>query len=166
MKSLLSIAHSQALPANGRKAAAFTVIEVLISLSILAMTAVVLGAAYLNVLTSYELAARDTQADQDQLFALSQLLSQPDLKKAEEGAEFDSVGNRHVRWKAAIEPTKLPDLFDVAFSCEIADPGKGGPRTETQTLRLLRPTWSEAADRDKLRQEIRRQIEQENIRRK
>jgi general secretion pathway protein I len=147
-------------PSN--KVAGFTVIEVLISLAILAMTAVVLGAAYLNVLMSYEVASRDTQADEDQRFALSQLLTQSDIKKAEEGAEFDSIGNRHIRWKATIEPTKLPDLFDVTFSCEINEQGKGGPKTETRTFRLLRPTWSEAAERDKLRQDIAKQIQQAN----
>src|ERR1017187_8255370 len=77
----------------------FTIIEVLVALAIFALTAVVLGSAYLN-----ELARRANVNDGEVYFARSQLLSQPDLQTAQNGAEFDD-GDSHVKWTAEVEPT-------------------------------------------------------------
>ena len=140
----------------------FTLIEVLIALSIFAMAAVVLGAAYVNVLLSYEIAARSTQGDEDAKFARAQLLAIADPKKIEEGGDFDSPGGRRVHWSAQIEPTETADLFLVHFLCEINDPATPDTQKIAQDFRVLRPTWSDPADRDKLRQNARQRIQELN----
>ena len=141
---------------------AFTLIEVLVALSIFAMAAVVLGASYVNVLLSYETAASSTQGDEEVKFARAQLLAIADPKKIEEGGDFDSTGGRRVHWSAQIEPTETADLFLVHFLCEINDPATpDAPRIE-QDFRVLRPTWSDPAERDKLRQEARQRIQELN----
>src|SRR4051812_48535322 len=117
----------------------FTLLEVLVALMIFAMTAVVLSTAYLNVLHSYAAASRANQYDTDLGFAREQLLAEPDRAKAETGADFDSLENRHVRWSATIAPTSMPDLFTVAFSCEITDPSQPDLPKVTQTFTVLRP---------------------------
>jgi general secretion pathway protein I len=130
---------------------AFTLIEVLASLAIFAMTAVVLGAAYLNVLNSYQVAER-TNADDDAVdFARSQLLVISDLATAQAGQEFDD-GPRHVKWTAEIDPTSTTDLFTVIFTCVVSDPQQGGDKTTKQTFMLVRPTWSDPTERTSLRQ--------------
>jgi len=139
---------------------AFTLIEVMIALSIFAMAAIVLGASYVNVLMAYEVAARGTQDDEDFRFARQQLLAVAELKKVEEGQEFESTGGRKVRWTAEVNPTAMPDLYDVVFKCEISDSAK--KRELTETFRLLRPSWAEAADRDKLRDVVRQRINELN----
>jgi hypothetical protein len=64
-----------------------------------------------------------------------------------------------VEWRAEIEPTELPDLFTVRFRCRVeeAPPAKTGEVEEV--FRVLRPRWSEAAERDELRAEMRQRIE-------
>jgi general secretion pathway protein I len=130
----------------------FTIIEVLVALAIFALTAIVLGGAYLNVLNSYEVARRANLNDGDVSFARSQLLTQADLQTAANGAEFDD-GDRHVKWTAEIEPAGTTDLFTVTFTCTVTEPSAPGPRTSTETFMLLRPTWSDPTARTTLRQE-------------
>jgi general secretion pathway protein I len=141
-----------------RRAAAFTLIEVLVSLAIFAMGAVVLGATYVNVLNSYAVIARSHDSDEDARFACAQLLAEPDIQKAQTGDQFDSTGSRHVVWTSTIEPTTTPDLFTVTFQCEIDDPALKEPKKITQIFMLLRPTWSVAADRSKLFQDAKDRI--------
>jgi general secretion pathway protein I len=129
----------------------FTLIEVLVALAIFALTAVVLGGAYLNVLNSYEAARRANVSDEAVYFARSQLLTQSNLQSAQGGAEFDD-GDRHVKWTADIEPENTTDLFAVTFTCTITEPTAPGPRSVVETFDLLRPTWSDPVARSTLRQ--------------
>src|SRR5208282_2027804 len=101
---------------------AFTLIEVLLSLVIFALTAIVLGGAYVNVLNSYEAAQQENVYDADVSYARSQLLTQSDLPTAQAGAEFDD-GDRHVKWTAEADPANTTDLFTVTFTCVLTDPG-------------------------------------------
>jgi general secretion pathway protein I len=140
----------------------FTLIEVLIALSVFALAALALGAAYINILTGYELASRGPRESEEIRFARSLLMAEADLKKAEEGGDFDTTGGRKARWSSKIEPTNTADLFDVTFSCAI--PGGGGESDLklVEHFRLLRPTWSEPAERAKLQDEARKRIEEIN----
>jgi general secretion pathway protein I len=134
-----------------RENAGFTLIEVMVALAIFALTAVVLGAAYVNVLNSFEVARNSNVNNEDVFFARSQLLAQADLQTATTGAEFDD-GDRHVKWTADIEPANTTDLFAVTFTCVISEPLKGSPRTVVENFMLLRPTWSDPTARSTLRQ--------------
>jgi general secretion pathway protein I len=128
----------------------FTLIEVMVALMIFALTAVVLGGAYVNVLNSFEIARKANLNDDDLSFARSQLLSQSDLPTAQAGAEFDD-GDRHVKWTAAVDPAAVTDLFTVTFTCVITEP-QVPTRNVVETFMLLRPTWSDPAARSTLRQ--------------
>ena len=66
-------------------AAGFTLLEVLVALSIFALAAVVLGSAYLNVLNSYETLSRGLQVSEDFAYARQLVLREPDRLKLEEG---------------------------------------------------------------------------------
>jgi len=125
---------------------AFTLVEVLLSLVIFALTAVVLGGAYVNVLNSYQAAQQENAYDADVSFARSQLLTQADLPTAQAGAEFDD-GDRHVKWTADIEPANTTDLFTVAFTCVVTEATAAEPKTITENFMLVRPTWSDPAAR-------------------
>lgn len=144
---------------------AFTIIEVLCALAILALAAVVLGSSYANVINGYIVMKKAYRAEDDFTFARAALLAEPDLKKVEEGADFTTVDGRKVRWSATVEPTTIADLFTVTFHCEIGgNATEQAARTE-QVFRLLRPTWSEAGDRDKLRAESQRRILEMQVKR-
>ena len=139
---------------------AFTIIEVLAALAIFATAAIVLGAAYVNVLNGYAHAERATKVDADLRFAREILFRQPDLDLVEEGDEFESADGRRVIWRAIVEPTLVADLFEVEFEVELIDENTGEGETVTERFRLLRPTWSENNDRDQLRQEARDNLTQ------
>jgi general secretion pathway protein I len=141
-----------------RPRGAFTLLEVLVALTIFALMAIVLGAAYLNVLTSYAIAAKSNQVNVDVAFARAQMLAEPDRTLIEQGGDFDSADSRHVKWSATIASTSINDLFTVTFVCEIADPAKSDPDRVTQTFTVLRPTWSDPAERGKLLEDAKARI--------
>lgn len=133
--------------------------EVLVALAIFALTAVVLGSAYLNVLNSYEVINRQSQTSEDVAYARQLVLGEPDRAKLELGGEFEATGGRHARWGVEIESTAMADLFNVIFTCEISDPARADPEKVVQRFTVLRPTWSnDPAERSKLKEEARTRI--------
>lgn len=146
-------------PASNRSAG-FTILEVLIALAIFALAAVVLGGAYLNVLTGYETANRALERNDDVRFARDSLLAEPDLDTVLKGGDFESSNGRHVTWKATADPTETTDVFLVTFECEITGADLKQPEHTKETIRLLRPTWSKGDERDKLRKEAQDRINQ------
>lgn len=137
----------------------FTLLEVMVSLLIFALAAVVMGASYLNVLNAYEVVSRDNAPAEDIRFARAQLLAEPDREKAEEGGDFEGTKGARVQWRSAIEQTSTADLFRVTFTCEIAAVGdQSAPARRAETFFVLRPTWSEGLDAEKLRQEAKERI--------
>lgn len=139
----------------------FTLVEVLLALCVFALAAVVLGASYLNVLNSYEVVSRGVQVNEDFAFARQIVLREPDRKKLEEGGEFEVAGGsgRRARWSVEITSTTMPDVFNVAFTCEIADPMRPTPDKIVQNFILLRPTWVvDPAEREKLKADVKSRI--------
>lgn len=137
----------------------FTLLEVLMALVVFGLFAVVLGAAYINVLGAYEIAGRGTARDDNVRFARALLLAEPDREKAERGDDFEAGDGVRVRWHAKIEPTDTADLFEVTFTCEATDPRAARPNPPTtQTFMLVRPTWAEGGDSEKLRAKARERI--------
>ncbi|HTQ32515.1 MAG TPA: prepilin-type N-terminal cleavage/methylation domain-containing protein [Opitutaceae bacterium] len=132
----------------------FTLIEVMVALAIFTMAAVVLGAAYVNILNAYDLAQKANARNTDLEFARSQLLVTTDHDDAEKGGEFDSDDD-HVTWHAQIDPTPTVDVFAVTFVCEIR--GKTD-ETITENFMLLRPTWSDPVARSKLFADVKARI--------
>ena len=137
---------------------AFTLLEVLMALVIFALAAVVLGSAYVNVLNSYEVAARGTLTSPDATFARQIVLGEPDRKKLEEGGDFDTASGQKLRWSVEITSTNIPDLFNVALTLESGDRPSSTPPQPT-VFTVLRPTWSiDPAERTKLKEETRKRI--------
>jgi len=138
---------------------AFTLLEVIVALAIFALAAVVLGAAYVNVLNAYAAVGRGNQTDEDVRFARSQLLAEPDHDKAEQGGDFVSAGGGQVKWHATIETTTTADLFTVTFVCELPEAsGSGAIQTVTEHFNLLRPTWADPVENTKLKQDAQDRI--------
>lgn len=145
------------LPVRSRRG--FTLVEVLVALCIFAMAAVVLGSSYLNVLISYDVLSRGMQINEDIAFARQQVLRESDRKKLEQGGEFDTASGRRARWSVEIVQTLMPDVFTVAFTCEITEPSRPEAEKTVQTFTLLRPTWSiDAGERGKLKEDVKTRI--------
>jgi general secretion pathway protein I len=137
---------------------AFTLVEVLVSLGIFALAAVVLGSAYVNILVNYQ-AMRAWSADRDELaFARAKVMAEPDRTKAERGGEIALLAGGNLRWKADITELPRADLFEVTLDLEISPPSPAPVRREQQVFVLLRPTWSDPANREKLRTAFRDEL--------
>ena len=137
----------------------FTLVEVLVALCVFAMAVVVLGASYLNVLNSYEVVSRGVIVNEDFAFAREQVMREPDRKKIEQGGEFETAGGRRTRWSAEIVSTTIPNVFNVVFTCEIAETARPEPEKLAQTFTVLRPTWVvDVAEQDKLKADVKARI--------
>jgi len=137
----------------------FTLLEVLMALVIFALAATVLAGAYLNVINSYSILARGNQLDSDLAYARSLVVLEPDIKKLENGGEFDTTDNRHAKWSVDVQPTTTADLFTVAFTCEFTGTSGGESQKNVETFMLLRPTWSiDPAARGQLRLDTKNRI--------
>ena len=138
---------------------AFTLLEVLVGLSILALVVVVLGASYLNVLIGYEVVSRGMAINEDVAFARQQVLREPDRRKLEQGGEFETSGGRRAKWSVEIAASTMPDVYEVAFTCEITEALRPEPERVTQRFLVLRPTWSiDPAEQGKLKEDVKRRI--------
>ena len=129
---------------------AFTLIEVVIALAIFAGAAVALSQAFTNALLAREHGVSNDNYDADIRTVRMQLLLEPELEAAEDGGEIETFKNGEASWQAKIEPTDVVDLFRVEFQIQFSEPEKGQDNAYSETLYLLRPTWSEADERSEL----------------
>jgi general secretion pathway protein I len=140
------------------KRGGFTLLEVLVALVVFTTAAVVLAATYLNVLNAYHFANHVDPYGEDVRFARAQMMAEPDRTKAEDGGDFETSTGR-ISWKAKIDTTNTADVFQVTFTCDIADSTAKQPvRPIVETFFLLRPTWSEGVDSAKLREKSKERI--------
>ncbi len=136
----------------------FTLIEVLISLAIFALAAVVLSAAYLNIISSYSDMGARQQNEEDWKWLRLTVLFEPDRKKIEDGGRIVLPEGQQLVWTAKIDPTDVADLFRVTLTGETAQTTGPEAWKRSQTLQLLRPTWSDPAEREKLREVTRQRL--------
>lgn len=132
---------------------AFTLIEVLASIAILAMAAVVLGAAYVNTLNAHYAVAVRARAGHEVDYLRESILNEPERDKVEKGGNVTLPDNRRLQWDALIEEATVPDLFKVTVRGRIFGTSATADDTFEQSLMLLRPTWSDPAKREQLRTE-------------
>jgi general secretion pathway protein I len=139
----------------------FTLLEVLLAVALFAMAVVVLAASYVNILNSLEIVKVDQALEQEMAFVRTAVLLEPELDNIEKGGDVPTVTQGSARWSAVVTPTLVADLFRVDVTVELEGNGEEVPaRTLTQTLHLLRPDWSEPVDRDKLREETRKRLDE------
>ena len=136
----------------------FTLLEVLVALVIFAFSGLMLASAYVNVLSAHQAALHRDVLAPDRRLVREALFAQPVLEKVEAWNDLTLPGDRAARWRATVTPTPIADLFDVALEIELPPvDGKKQPAI-TETCRLLRPTWSQPADREKLRVDARSRL--------
>ena len=144
---------------NRRRVTAFTLVEILIAVAIFGVAASVLMSAFVNALLSRESAAKYDLLNADIRAVRMQLLLEPKLEDAEDGNEYETVHSGEASWEAQVEPTDVVDLFQVGFSVRFSEPPEGLVADYSETLYLLRPTWSESDERSELLQDKREALE-------
>jgi len=139
----------------------FTLIEVLVSLAIFALAAVVLSVAYLNIIGSYRALGAQHQGDEDWKLLRAVVLTEELLEKVEEGGRIALPDGRQLNWKAKVDPTDVADLFLLTLEADSPASGDAEAWQRRQVLHLLRPSWSDPAEREELREKTRQRIAKE-----
>lgn len=135
------------------KRSGFSLIEVVVALAIFAMAAVVLSDTFVNALLARERGEGNDARNRDIRAVRMQLLLEPDREAAEDGETYETLSNGSASWEADIEPTNIVDLFRVQFRIEFSEPQEDQEKSYSETLYLLRPTWSESDERSNLLQD-------------
>lgn len=148
----LKTTHAQGLRA-------FTLIEVLIALTVFAMAATYLTSTFVNALTARERSVSNDILHADIQAVRMQLLLEPNLDDAEDGGDYPTLNHGEAFWQTTIEPTEIVDLFQVELAIEFSEPPEDGPERYDEKLYLLRPTWSEADERSDLLEDKRQELE-------
>lgn len=129
----------------------FTFLEVIVALAIFALAGTVLATAYLNVLGAQQ-AALERKANAADLRLVREMLgAEPSLDKVVAWNDLPLPDERKARWRATVTATTVADLFDVTLEVEFTAPDGRSQPAVTETLRLLRPTWSQPGEREALR---------------
>jgi len=128
----------------------FTLLEVLVGIALLALAAVVLGAAYANTLGAHQAARRAGEPD-GLAHLRAALLAEPDRAKVEQGGVLDLPASRRLQWEAQVEEMPVPDLFAVTVSGRTSGGADAEEQRFSRRLMLLRPTWSDPERREQLR---------------
>jgi prepilin-type N-terminal cleavage/methylation domain-containing protein len=129
----------------------FTLVEVLASIAILAMAAVVLGAAYVNTLNAHHAVAVRAATGHEIDYLRDALLNEPERENVEKGGEVMLPDNRRLQWDAVVDEAPVPDLFKVTVRGRVSGSATVEESSFEETLMLLRPTWSDPAKREQLR---------------
>ena len=140
---------------------AFTVIEVIVAMAIFAMAVIPLATGYMNVIMAYDHAKQALQSDHDVQYARAALFAQADPTQAMQGGQFATLDGRQLTWTAEIATTEVADLFTVTFTCQITPPATATQQdttTVSEVFRLLRPSWSDPAQRTDLQNALRQKI--------
>ena len=129
----------------------FTLLEVLVGIAILAMAAVVLGAAYANTLGAHAAVAQRASQGNGMDYLREVIFNESERSKVEEGGQLALPDGRQLSWEAQIEEAAVPDLFKVVIRGRISGSAAKDAEEFEQTSMLLRPSWSDSGKREQLR---------------
>lgn len=137
----------------------FSLIELLIALGVFAFAMVLISQTFFNILSALQRHEQQKQNINDLRFVRSQALLEADLDTFEDGGEIETLDSGRARWEADVEPTELPHFFRVQLRVMFSGSERTAAWEHAETLYLLRPTWSEAADSSELMARVRERIE-------
>lgn len=152
---------------SGRRGG-FTLLEVLIAMVVFFSAVAFFSMAYLNTLSAINSVQVNQSLEQDLALARQQALVIADPEELEKGGEILTGEHGLARWRAEYEPTEIADLFKVTLSVELEpkdeEEGQGEQRLlVSQDLYLVRPSWSDATEREELRSRSRERLESRQV---
>lgn len=128
----------------------FTLLEVLVGIAILAMAAVVLGAAYANTLGAHAAVAQRARTGDSMDYLREVIFNEPERDKVEKGGQVTLPDGRLLNWEATVEEAAVPDLFKVTVRGRFSGAASKDDDFEHVAM-VLRPTWSDSGKREQLR---------------
>ena len=131
----------------------FSLIEVLIALALFAICSNLIASAFINALLARERNPSSTYQDIAISTVRKQLLLEKNLEDAEEGGTLTLLEKGEASWTAEILSTDIIDLFECRLDIEFLESDNPNQAIYSETLYLLRPTWSKSDERSSLLQE-------------
>lgn len=147
----------------GRKAG-FSLIEVVVAVAIAGIAFFMLTETFFNVLLTLESLESESDYQKDVRFVRREIIQIADRDELEDGGEITTLDLGEARWYATVEALDVVDLFRLELEIEFENP-EGDPIEYTETLYLLRPTWSDPIESSSILSEARDRIEEQNLRR-
>jgi len=141
---------------------AFTLLEVLVALSLFAVASAMLVQSALNAVRAYELVQPESNREQMFRFVLRTIIATEDREEMEDGGDITLPDDSVANWEAEIEETQLLDLFLVTIEVELDDGfgGSGEEITRSYQVHLYRPDWDyEDGNRDEILEDRRDNLE-------
>lgn len=132
---------------------AFSLIEVLIALALFAICSNLIASAFINALLARERDPSSSYQDIAINTVRRQLLLEKNIENAEDGGTLTLLEKGEASWTAEIRTTNIIDLFECRFDIEFLESDSPSQETYSETLYLLRPTWSKSDERSTLLQE-------------
>ncbi|MDR2982644.1 MAG: prepilin-type N-terminal cleavage/methylation domain-containing protein [Puniceicoccales bacterium] len=137
---------------------AFSLMEVIISLAIFAIMAVVLlqavGSVQEAMITTRDLTGRE----EAKRFVMRRVMSAQNTDAAAAGGTVELSDGESVSWAVSLEVTNLPDLHQATVTLNWSNGD-----TETLNLWAYRPEWSDASVRSNLIQNMRTEYPQSRL---
>lgn len=137
--------------------AAFTLLEVLLASIVFGLSLMVMAWTYIGILQSLDAVKIDHALTEELRWLRERVLSEGDREALEKGGAVRTLDLGDARWNVAIVPTGVADVFQIQLAVEVGEGEKRHQKAET--LHVLRPTWSEAVERGKIIEDVKRQIE-------
>lgn len=144
----------------------FTLLEVLIALSLFFVAVTYFSMAYLNTLGAMNGMKVNQSLEQDLATVRRQALLLSDLEEVEAGGTVVTGEHGLARWDIEYEPTNVADLFQVTLRMEFEAKDDEEIDEVEEQFYLTRPTWSDPLERDDLRTATRERLaqRQQNLR--
>lgn len=142
--------------------AGFTLIEVLVALAIFTLGVAALAGAFSNAMLALTGLEDESDVENELRFVRRQVIQIKELEELEKGGMVKVPNLGDVDWTAVVEPAAVADLFTVTLTFAAAPRTFDGERREwTQRLFLLRPGWSDPADRSTLMNDRKNALDRE-----
>ncbi len=145
------------------RARGFTLLEVLLALTLFSLAVVVLVASYLNIVEGLAAVRTDREFEQEVRWVREQVLLQADLEELGKGGSTATPTQAKLSWTVSVEAAPVADLFTIELQVEMEREKER--RDHSERLTVLRPQWSEPVERGKLIDEARQRIEEDRRRR-
>ena len=92
---------------------------------------------------------------------MPEAIGQIEREKVGQGGQLSLPDGRQVTWSATIEQAGVADLFRLTLQVESLASGNLPMWKHEESLHMLRPAWSDPAERDRLRAQTKQRVDRE-----
>jgi prepilin-type N-terminal cleavage/methylation domain-containing protein len=127
-----------------RKHHAFSLIEIMVALTVFSISIVVISQSFTNGLLCRINSEKKDPFEADLPFLRKQILDITDVAKIKEGGSVKGIVTGNVTWKGVVVKTNIVNLFKLDVTCTWTRNAMDKAAKEyRQTLYVFQPSWGE-----------------------